>query len=815
VLQAHVAAIVESSDDAIIGKNLRGVVTSWNRGAERLFGYTAEEMIGQSIRRLLPPERGDEEDSILAKIANGQRIEHFETVRLTKDGRRVDVSISISPIVDANGKIVGASKIARDVTERKRADALRAHHAAIIESSDDAIVSKTLEGVVLSWNAAAERMFGFTAAEMVGQSIRRLLPPERAHEEAEILAKIANGQRIEHFETVRVTKEGSRIDVSVSISPIIDARGKIIGASKIARDIGERKQAEQKLAMQLARLDLLNRITRAMGQRQDLHSILQVCLRSLEENLPIDFGCVCLYDPLAEKLTITCVGVHSGALALELGMPENAQIAIDRNGLARCVAGSLVYEPDLEHVPFPFPQRLARAGLRSLVAAPLLVESRVFGVLVAARRARLAFVSGECEFLRQLSEHVALAAHQAELHAELQRAYDDLRQTQLAVMQQESLRALGQMASGIAHDINNALSPVALYTDLLLENEPGLSESARGQLRIIQRAIGDVEQTLARMREFYRPREPRLALAPVQLNDLVQQVIDLTRARWSDIPQQEGIVVRPEMALAPVLPTIMGVEAEIREALTNLIFNATDAMPGGGTLSVRTGIAADAAEAYVEVSDTGVGMDEDTRRRCMEPFFTTKGARGTGMGLAMVYGVVQRHGAEIGIESAPGAGTTVRLTFPSRSAAVTDSVESEEPTRVPTRLRILVVDDDPLLLKSLREILEADGHMVTAANGGREGVEMFTTAYQRREAFPVVITDLGMPYVDGRSVARAVKALSAGTKVILLTGWGQRLVSEGDVPAHVDQVLGKPPKLRLLREALAQCSEPAGPDPDA
>jgi CheY-like chemotaxis protein/anti-sigma regulatory factor (Ser/Thr protein kinase) len=267
--------------------------------------------------------------------------------------------------------------------------------------------------------------------------------------------------------------------------------------------------------------------------------------------------------------------------------------------------------------------------------------------------------------------------------------------------------------------------------------------------------------------------------------------------------------------LAPVLPTIMGVEAEIREALTNLIFNATDAMPGGGTLSVRTGIAADAAEAYVEVSDTGVGMDEDTRRRCMEPFFTTKGARGTGMGLAMVYGVVQRHGAEIGIESAPGAGTTVRLTFPSRSAAVMDSVESEKPTRVPTRLRILVVDDDPLLLKSLREILEADGHMITAANGGREGVEMFTTAYQRCEPFPVVITDLGMPYVDGRSVARAVKALSAGTKVILLTGWGQRLVSEGDVPAHVDQVLGKPPKLRLLREALAQCSEPAGPDPDA
>ena len=181
----------------------------------------------------------------------------------------------------------------------------------------------------------------------------------------------------------------------------------------------------------------------------------------------------------------------------------------------------------------------------------------------------------------------------------------------------------------------------------------------------------------------------------------------------------------------------------------------------------------------------------------------------------MVYGVVQRHGAEIGIESAPGAGTTVRLTFPSRSPVVTDSEQAEKATRVPTGLRILVVDDDPLLLKSLCEILEADGHVITTATGGREGIETFTAAYQRSEPFPVVITDLGMPYVDGRSVASAVNALSADTRVVLLTGWGRRLVSDGDVPAHVDQVLGKPPKLRSLREALARCSGPAGPDLDA
>jgi CheY-like chemotaxis protein len=384
----------------------------------------------------------------------------------------------------------------------------------------------------------------------------------------------------------------------------------------------------------------------------------------------------------------------------------------------------------------------------------------------------------------------------------LQRAYDDLRQTQQAILQQERLRALGEMASGIAHDINNALSPMALYTDALLEHERQLSAQSRGYLQVIQRAVEDVAQTVARMREFYRHREPQLALAPIQMNRLAEQVIDLTRARWSDIPQQSGIVIEMERELLPELPDFMGVESEVRDALTNLMFNAVDAMPAGGLMTLRTGIASDDASIYVEVCDSGVGMDEDTRRRCLEPFFTTKGERGTGLGLAMVYGMVQRHSADIDIRSMLGIGTTVRLSF-SRQF-VSTPLGGESAATVPSlpRLRILVVDDDPLLLKSLRDILEADGHDVTTASGGQLGIDDFHAALQRGAAFGVVISDLGMPYVDGRKVASAIKNLSSSTPVILLTGWGQRLMAEGDVPAHVDRVLGKPPKLNQLREAL-------------
>jgi signal transduction histidine kinase len=368
----------------------------------------------------------------------------------------------------------------------------------------------------------------------------------------------------------------------------------------------------------------------------------------------------------------------------------------------------LVHEPDIRQVPFPFPQRMANAGLCSLVFAPLLVESQVFGVLVAARREAHSFSSGECEFLRQLTEHVALASHQAQLYTALQQAYDDLRLTQESVIQQERLRALGQMASGIAHDINNALSPIALYAESLLETEPALSARGREQLVTIQRSIDDITQTVARMREFYRQREPQLSLAPVDLNLLAQQVADLTRARWQDMAQRRGVAIEMRMERQDSLPAILGVESEIREALTNLVFNAVDALPEGGTILLRTRLAKGASAAgrdrhaevvHVEVADNGVGMDEEARKRCAEPFFTTKGERGTGLGLAMVFGMVRRHGADMEIESAVGRGTTIRLTFAAPTGAASGLAPSEDMPALPPRLRILVVDDDPVLLK--------------------------------------------------------------------------------------------------------------------
>jgi signal transduction histidine kinase/ActR/RegA family two-component response regulator/PAS domain-containing protein len=661
-----------------------------------------------------------------------------------------------------------------------------------------------------NWTAEVAHIHDLDTAVIANNQLRLQSYPGESRVRLEAAIKEAAERGVPYdLDLEFVSARGVRKWVRTICRPIM-RDGKVSLMRGALQDITEQKLAQFRLQAQLARLNLLEHITRAIGERQDLASILQVVVRTLEQELPLDFSCICLYEPTERILTVIAVGLASVELAEQLSMSEHARIPIDENGLSRCVRGKLVYEPQIEGLPFPFPQRLTGGGLRALVAAPLQIESQVFGVLIGARRHPDSFTSGECEFLRQLSEHVALAAHQAQLHTALQTAYEELRSTQQAVMQHERLRVLGQMASGIAHDINNAISPIMLYTDSMLEKEPGLSERGRGYLHTIQQAASDVAETVARMREFYRQRDVRSPSSAVDMNEIVTQVAELTRARWESMPQQRGIVInlRTEGA-ARILP-VMGVQSEIREALTNLVFNAVDAMPQGGTLTLRT--RCDAAERIlVEVIDTGVGMDDETRRRCLEPFFTTKGERGTGLGLAMVYGVVQRHGGDLEIDSHPGSGTTVRLSF--AAAPASSTAETEPHSARPVELTILLVDDDPILLRSLSETLELDGHTILTADDGKAGIDLFRKSMQPggHPTVSAVITDLGMPHVDGRSVARAVKQSSPDTPVILLTGWGERLLAEGDSPPYVDRVLSKPPRLRDVRQALAELTAHTAP----
>jgi signal transduction histidine kinase/ActR/RegA family two-component response regulator len=522
-------------------------------------------------------------------------------------------------------------------------------------------------------------------------------------------------------------------------------------------------------------------------------------------------GIVYMVEGHNDALVVGAMREKNPRLSRELGLHQGGGISLERSGLAACRKGGLVYMPDTRKLGAELARKLASAEIHCAAAVPLMVEGKLFGILAVARSDANSFSNGECEFLRMLSEHVALAAHQARLHTELEEAYNNLRKSQQAVMQQDRLRALGQMASGIAHDINNALSPVVGFAGLLLEYEPNLSASARKHLNYIKTSGSDVAHIVARLREFYRQRDGQELVYGLNLNQLTEQVIEMTQPRWKDIPQSRGIMVELEANLAGEMPEVRGIEAEVREALTNLILNAVDAMPRGGKLSVITRVRRVAyagvgenppTHGVLEVSDTGTGMSEETLKHCLEPFYSTKGKRGTGMGLAMAYGVMERHGGKIEIESEEGEGTTVRLIFPltGQKAAVAAPV-----AHVSARsLQVLCIDDEPMLRELVKDMLEKDGHHVQTADGGQSGLDTFREAKQSGHPFDVVVSDLGMPYMDGREVAKLLKKESPTTPVVLLTGWGAFMKSDGDVPSEADGILSKPPSSNELRELLGR-----------
>jgi signal transduction histidine kinase/ActR/RegA family two-component response regulator len=410
---------------------------------------------------------------------------------------------------------------------------------------------------------------------------------------------------------------------------------------------------------------------------------------------------------------------------------------------------------------------------------------------------------------------------QARSREDLQTAYDELRQTQQSVMQQERLRALGQMASGIAHDINNALSPILAFSEMLLKKETALSENSRKNLEHIKISAEDIAQIVLRMSEFYRRREHKDQLKLIAVNQLALQVVELTSPCWRDIPQGRGTAIKVETRFDETPPELYANESELREALTNVVLNAVDALPNGGLITVSTRAVCLAnppspdqqpTHIVLEVMDNGIGMDETTRQRCLEPFFSTKRQRGgSGLGLAMVYGAVERHEGHIEIQSEVNQGTTVRLIFPLREPPKPQAPAVEVAAKASTPLRVLCIDDEPLLRELLKEILEFYQHRVTTADSGKGGLELFQQSRAGKQPFDIVITDLGMPDVNGRQVAEKIKADSPKTPVIMLTGWGTMLEERGEGVAKVDAVLSKPPRVGELIEAITKVTGQSSP----
>lgn len=558
-------------------------------------------------------------------------------------------------------------------------------------------------------------------------------------------------------------------------------------------------------------------LSQAVAATLDASVILQQIAEAAVQQCDASEACVLRLTESGEELAVAAV--HGSRQGSRPG---------DRVRLGEGVAGWVAEHR--EPVAFPAetaePRTFAAAREHggTFAAVPMLAGGKLVGVLTVQATARVRpFTGGQVKALAILAGTGAAALENALLYEQAQReieerraveealratnermeqALSDLARAQAHIIEQERLRALGQMASGIAHDFNNALMPVLGFTELLLNSPDSLQDAGkvRVYLELMNTAARDAASVVTRLREFYRSREEGEIFAPTRLGRLVEQVVELTRPKWKDQALALGKTVSIEQDLQPV-PQIPGDAAQLREVLTNLIFNAVDAMPEGGTITVRT--RRGEAHVLLEVTDTGTGMSDAVRKRCLEPFFTTKREQGTGLGLSMVHGIIRRHSGKLDIESAPGRGTTFRISLPINGSAANSAILPPGPPEPggqggPSRhLRVLVVDDDDAVRGITVAYLETDGHELETAGSGGDALLKF-----RQGKFDLVITDRAMPGMNGDALARAIKKEAPQQPVILLTGFGDLMSAQREHPEGVDVVLGKPAPLAVLRDAI-------------
>ena len=438
-------------------------------------------------------------------------------------------------------------------------------------------------------------------------------------------------------------------------------------------------------------------------------------------------------------------------------------------------------------------EQIIAAGHRSALAVALHAKTELIGVLAVMDSSAREFTEAEIALLQTFADQAALALDNARLYQRAQQAYDELAAAQAQLVRGETLRAMGELASGVAHHLNNLLAVVLGRLQLARAKEP--PPPLDRHLQLAERAALDGAEVVRRMRGFSRG-QPTADLEPVDLNRVAEEVIELTRPRWQDEAQVRGATIFAQLEPGEIAP-VAGEPSALREVLMNLIMNAIDALPDGGTITVSTAATPEGVEC--EVADSGTGMPPDVQRRALEPFFTTKGFQSTGLGLSVTYGIVRRHGGDLSIHSRPGEGTRVRFKLPIAGGGVRRRPASPDDA-VTSPLRILVVDDEREVRDVVAEILGSQGHEVVQAAGGVEGLAYL----DRGSPVDLVLTDLGMPGMTGWEVARAAKARRPSLSVGLLTGWGEQPVAKPEDRAAADFVIAKPVTVDGLKAAIAK-----------
>jgi len=636
----------------------------------------------------------------------------------------------------------------------------------LIEVIPDPVVIVDPEGLILTANNHAETVFGYSRHELLGASVDQLLPERFQRSHASARANYATHPHERTMggglELAGRRKGGEEFPAEVSLKPIQTDQGPIVVC--LIRDTTARKHIENAL------WESEERFRAVVQNSSDIIAII-------DTNRAIRYT-----SPSREHI---------------LGYPPDTAPGWLRSGYVHPEDRSIVEDAFREVCREPGATVSAEYRYLNANGTWVHLES------VAQNLTDDPSIRGIVVNTRDITARKQADAARQEVTRQLETALRELQSAQRQIIQQERLHALGQMASGIAHDFNNALAPIVGYLDILLEDYPNNAldpATVKSYLEWMRTAADDAASIIQRLREFYRERAGGTIITSIALPHLVEQAVTLTTPRWREQALANGVVINVNTHLADV-PPIEGSEGELREVLVNLILNAVDALPEGGEITLTTSLDGDAV--VLEVKDSGTGMTDEVRQRCLEPFFTTKGPNGTGLGLAMVYGTIQRHRGTLDIASLPGQGTAIRLRFPIRTTSDEAEIDDDDViAERPTPRRILVVDDEPAVRHFLIEYLTRDGHAVMTATNGRDGWQAFLAG-----AFDLVVTDRAMPDVGGEQLAAAIKRRSPETPVIMLTGFGDIMAASGEHPWGVDLLVGKPVTIRALRNAIRRVTE--------
>ena len=972
----QLAAIVQSSEDAIIGKTLEGIILSWNSGAEKIYGYSPEEVIGRHISILIPPNHSDEVSQILERIGQGESIKGYETVRMRKDGQLIHISMTASPVRDTTGKIVSASIIARDITEHKRTEGALQEYQKVIENSQDMIAVVDQQYKYLLANARFLEMRGMDREQVVGRPVSEVLGKEVFERTVKRNLDACFQGKVVNYEMKNAYPGLGERDLTVSYFPI-QVRDGINRVASVIRDITERKRAEERyrtilrttmdgfwiVDMEGHFLDVNDAYCRLIGYDRDelltmripdveavespeetTHRIQKIMegggdrfetrhrckdgstidvevsvnymedggrqmfvflrditerkgaeealreseekYRSILENIQDGYFEVDLAgnftfvnDAICRRLGYSreeLIGMNNRQYTDETTAKKTYQLynRIYRTGepvrnfeeeVIRKDGTRWIYELSVSLIRNPEGKPIGFRGISRDVTERkraeevlrqseeryrTILESIEDGYYEVDLAGNFTFVNDSiCRIwgypeeelmgmndrqyihketakkIYQVFNHVFKTGESGRCNHEvlrkdgtkkyvevsislkkdalgkpigfrgITRDITDRKRIEEQLFQAEKLRAVGEMASGVAHDFNNALAAILGNTQLLLYTVQ--DEELKETLKIIEQVAKDSSQTVRRLQDFTRKPVPQ-ELFKVDINSIVKDSIEITKPKWKDEAQSRGILIEMVSNLEDI-PFASGNASELREVFTNIIFNAIEAMHEGGKIEIRT--FRKRRDVFIQISDTGVGIAEEVKKRIFEPFFTTKPFSNTGLGLSMSYGIVKRFGGEIEVESKVGQGTSFTIILPIGEDEKEEAVKPQ-PIKKGRKARILVIDDDEFIRSVLSRTLAQADHQVTLAEDGGKGLQLF-----KEGKFDLVLTDLGMPGMSGWQVCRTIKEISPRTPVGMITGWGDERNRSKMEEYGLDFFISKPFDLGQILNVVAETME--------